>query len=91
MTFPLFDWDGGNLSHIARHSVAADEAEAAILDPRQRSTGIRIEDGEQRFGVIGATAAGRILFVSCTLRAGLIRVVTAYPANPRQRHRYRER
>lgn len=29
----MFDWDEGNIEHIARHGVEAREAEEAVLDP----------------------------------------------------------
>ena len=91
MTFPLFDCDAGNLLHVARHGVTADEVEAALFDPHQLTGGHRIEAGEERFGVIGATGRGRILFISYTLRSGLIRVVTAYPADRRRQRAYQAR
>ncbi len=44
---------------------------------------------ERRSGFIGATEAGRILYVAYTKRGGVIRVVTARDANSREKRSYR--
>ena len=85
---PGFDWDAHNAGHIGRHGVRPGEAEEVLsrqpLTLRESDTG-----WERRWVKIGETAAGRVLVVVHTFRAGKIRVVTAYPANRSQRSAYR--
>ena len=45
--------------------------------------------GEARGAVIGATDAGRILFVVFTRRRSTVRVITARDATPAEKRRYR--
>jgi len=47
--------------------------------------------GEVRYGLIGTTVEGRVLVVIDTWRGDLCRVVTAFPATPRQQRFYMER
>ena len=47
--------------------------------------------GERRFGLVGCTEDGRVLFVVYTIRHGLVRVVTAPDASAATRRRYRRR
>ncbi len=85
----LFDWDDGNLDHIARHNVTREEAEEALLDRRRVGVHVHQDSGEQRCGAIGATGDGRILAVVFTKRAAKLRVVTARTADQTERRRYR--
>ncbi len=87
----MFDWDEENEEHIAAHGLAPEDAEDAVLDPRRIGVPAYSVAGEQRRGLIGATGAGRIIFVVVTRRGALIRVVTAYDANEQQKRRYRRR
>ncbi|MGA9020618.1 MAG: BrnT family toxin [Terracidiphilus sp.] len=83
----MFDWDTGNLNHIALHGVSRVEAEQAVLnDPID----LQFQDGtgEERVVQVGETNAGRILVVVTTMRDHLIRVVTAFPAKRRIRKVY---
>ncbi len=70
----LFDWDAGNVSHIARHSVTPNEAEDAIL----------IEPLEMDMLCFGRTRSGRLLTVLYTMRRNKVRVVTAYDMSKNQ-------
>jgi uncharacterized DUF497 family protein len=77
-----FEWDAGNLGHIAAHGISRQEAEqAALNDPVE----IRWEviRGEQRNLSVGRTNKGSILVFSLTARGDAIRIVTAFPA-PRE-------
>lgn len=87
----VFDWDERNEEHIAGHGLYPEEVEDAVLDPRRIGAPAYDVAGEERRGLIGATAAGRVLFVVLARRADLIRVVTAYDANEQQKRRYRRR
>ena len=76
---PEFDWEEGNIRHIARHEVIPEEAEQAIRnDPLD--LGAQTVDGEERFLNLGLTNRGRLLVVVTTMRASKVRVVTAYAA-----------
>ena len=85
----MFDWDDGNIDHIARHGLEPYEVEEALLDPNLLTVTSR-KTTERRFAITGASEAGRILFVVYTLRGDDIRPVTAREANATQRRRYRK-
>lgn len=72
-----FDWDAANEEHIARHGVAAEDAEEAVTDPRRLRAPAYEVEGEERRAVVGATEDGRVLFVVYTRRDGRLRVITA--------------
>jgi len=77
MDHSLFDWDSENIGHIARHNVAPEEAEEVIVgDPLD--IGFDVLDGEERWSYLGETNDGRILWITITLRAKRMRVVTAF-------------
>jgi uncharacterized protein len=84
-----FDWDAGNLNHIARHNVTREEAEQTIsgesLDIELQIAG----DGESegRLLQVGETDNGRILQLLTTWRRGKVRVISAWDA-PKQLKSY---
>jgi uncharacterized DUF497 family protein len=91
-----FVWDddddaSGNVVHIWEHGVTPTEAEEAVLDSRAAPAQERWVGREQRYTIIGATAAGRILVVVFVMREDAIRVTTAYPAREREKRRHRRR
>ena len=83
-----FDWDEANTAHIARHGVRPEEA---LANPRRLVLRIRSQAGEERWAALGATEAGRILFVVFTRRRGRVRVITARDATLGEKRRYRKR
>ena len=84
-----FDWDDANLQHIARHGIAPEDAEDAILiEPLE--TDLQEFGGEHRVLCFGRTRSGRLLTVLYTQRRGKIRVVTAYAMTTRQQRMYFE-
>lgn len=84
-----FQWDEGNIPHIARHGVAPEEAEQVFFNgPLQLSSQHR--SNEARVVIIGKTDTGRILVVTWTLRGEQIRVVTAFTAKRRLCRLYEE-
>lgn len=85
-----FDWDFSNLEHIARHKVEQTEAEEAATDPAAiiAENVHRGSNGQRRFGLIGATEDGRVLFVVLEERRDMFRVVTAYTAEAEDRAAY---
>lgn len=82
-----FNWDRANIGHIARHKVAIAEAEQVIEnDPLDISKVAR--NGELRTVHLGETDSGRVLVIVVTERDGMYRVVTARPANRKERAFY---
>jgi uncharacterized protein len=86
----VFDWDDGNVEHIARHGLDPDDVEEALLDPRRIGAPARNSEGERRWAVLGATISGRIVLVVFTRGVGLVRVITAHDAVAAQRRRHRK-
>lgn len=82
-----FNWDEANKSHIARHGVRPEEAEQVLANEPLEVEAV-IRQDEFRRVCIGRTDPGRFLNVVYTIRNNEIRVVTAYPANRRQRRIY---
>jgi uncharacterized DUF497 family protein len=87
----MFEWDDGNIDHIAEHGLEPEDVEDALLDPRRLGTPAYNRGGEIRRAVLGATSAGRILFVVVTTRDAMLRVVTARDATRDEQRRYRRR
>ena len=77
-----FDWDSGNLGHIARHGVSRDEAEEVVLgDPLEMELQTEEGSGEEiRLLQVGQTVQGRILQLVTTWRNAKIRVISAWDA-----------
>jgi uncharacterized protein len=85
----LFDWDDGNLQHIARHDVTSAEAEQVILGmPIDLEYEVKDVANEERLSQLGATAQGRILQVISTWRQGKYQVISAWDAPKQLRLRY---
>jgi uncharacterized DUF497 family protein len=77
-----FDWDEGNIKHIARHSVLPHEVEQAVLDPHAILLEIQMIAAEERTRVLGMTTKGRILISVFTVRDETIRPITSRDAKP---------
>ena len=84
-----FQWDEANEAHIVRHNLDRFDVEEALLDPNGVDAAAANRGGETRYGFIGATVSGRVLYVVFTERDDDIRVVTAFDANASQKRRYR--
>ena len=88
-----FEWnDAKDRENKRKHRVSFEEAETAFLD----DWGVLIEDeeeGEERFVLIGMSAAFRVLVVSHTDRARdqVIRLISARKANRAERRDYEKR
>ena len=74
---PVFDWDDGNVGHLARHKITPQEAEQVMLHSPVEID-YQFIDGEERFVAVGMTRLGRFLTIIWTDRGGSIRVVTAF-------------
>ena len=90
-----FEWDTRKAAaNLKKHRVSFDEAQTAFLDEEA----LVIEDPdhsktEDRFILLGLSAALRVLFVChCVRESGsLIRVISARRANRSEQEQYRER
>lgn len=82
-----FEWDEGNIDHVARHDLTTAEAQEAILDPNAIMLEIQFEE-EERTKAVGRTNRGRILVVVFTFRGDAIRPITAYDAMKRDQDIY---
>ena len=81
----MYEWDEGNVDHIAEHGVRPWEAEEA-LDDRRR---IPFPAYGGRRGIVGRTLDGRLLVVIFEQAGSWRRVVTAYDAGAREERSYR--
>jgi uncharacterized protein len=85
----LFDWDEGNIRHIARHGVDVHEAEQCY-----RNDPLILEEqwigGEERYLALSETDTARRLAFVFTIRLDRVRVITAYPMTPEQQIIYEE-
>lgn len=79
-----FDWDDGNVIHIARHEIEPWEAEEVFNEfPLYRKA------KANRLTACGRTDSGRYLFVVFERKpGGVVRVVTARDANLSERRYY---
>ena len=83
----MFDWDRGNVEHIARHAVRPDEVEQVFAnDPIDMA--YEHADGEPRWTVVGHTMDFRVLLVVWTIRGQTIRPITGRQVNKRLREIY---
>ena len=81
-----FEWDDGNLDHIANHDVDEFEFEEAATDPERVPFGAH----SGNFGFIGKTDAGRLLVIIFERKSKrLWRAVTARDAKPPEKKSYR--
>ena len=82
-----FDWDGGNIAHIALHDILPGEVEEVFgSDPAD--VGFEAVNGEERWTSIGHTTALRVLVVVWTMRGDRVRTVTAFEAGNRAAAEY---
>ena len=87
-----FVWDRAKAAaNLRKHGVAFDEAATAFGDPLS----ITVPDpehsvGEQRWLLVGLSAAGRLLVVAHTEHGDEIGIITARPATRRERQTYEE-
>lgn len=86
-----FQWDKGNKGKSLRHRVTDEECEEVFFDPDKRLLKDALHSRtEDRYVLIGATKAQRLLFVVFTLRGDQVRVISARDLNKRERHLYEE-
>lgn len=83
-----FDWDATNTRHLKRHRVTPGKLEE-LISSEPIYVEHQAQSGEQRYKVLEATKAGRVLIGIWTPRDGRVRAVTAYPASRVYRELYR--
>lgn len=86
MRIAAFEWDDGNLSHIARHRVDADEVEEAFLG-RQHLYKTR----EGRYILLGRSGTGRHLLIVFRYESGVARPITARDMTDSEKRLYRRK
>lgn len=85
-----FDWDSGNQTKsLVKHGITTTEAEEAFFNFKQiLPDQIHSTKTEPRFVMYGQTDAGKILFISLTMRRKRVRIISARPANKTERETY---
>ena len=87
-----FEWDEQKAkSNLAKHGVEFEEASTVFADPL--SSTIHDPDHslfEDRFIIVGQSIRRRVLVVVHTDRSDSIRIISARPANRRERKDYEE-
>lgn len=85
-----FEWDDDKASeNEAKHGVSLPEAATVLADPLSITIpDPRHSQGEDRFLTLGRSYRGRLLVVWHTDRRGVIRIIGARPATPRERRDY---
>jgi hypothetical protein len=88
-----FEWDKGNHSKNAtKHKITTEEIESVFQLGLALPLGIQTNPpaSEQRLGLVGPNISGRMLQVAFVLREGRVRVISARPANKKERNQYEE-
>jgi len=86
-----FEWDKGNAEKNLKHGVEQLEIEQVFFSPPSVVfPDARHSSGENRWMLFGKTFSGRHLLVVFTLRARLIRPISARPMNKKEIQFYEE-
>ena len=85
-----FDWDDGNSGkNWIRHQVRDGECEEVFFNrPLVAVADEAHSEDEDRILVLGKTDSSRKLFLACTIRGTLIRVISARDMTKREREAY---
>jgi uncharacterized protein len=88
----VFDWNPHKaIGNLSKHGVTFEEAQTVFSNP----LAVIFDDvahsiGEQREIIIGDSKYRRLLVVTFTERSGVIRLISARLATPRERERYEQ-
>ena len=87
-----FEWDPvKSEANERKHGVTFHEASTAFGDPLSIAIGDPDHsESEERFLLLGRSAAGRLLSIAHTERQGAIRIISARTATRRERRKYEE-
>lgn len=86
-----FEWDEGNLTKsLEKHGITQLETEEAFFNfyvvfPDQRHS-----QTEKRFAMYGQTNEGEVLFIAFTIKNRRVRIISARPADKKERDTYEE-
>ena len=88
-----FEWDQGNIDkNYRKHGISPNEAEEVLLDENLAIIDdIKHSQVEKRYIALGKTSAKKVLFVIFTTRKGKIRIISARPANKKERGFYEKK
>jgi len=88
-----FDWDQGNTDKsYQKHGISVKESEELFLDENILFIDdIKHSQKERRFIAIGKTLEDKILFTVFNFRKDKIRIISARPANKKEKKQYEEK
>jgi len=85
-----FEWDSAKeRANRKKHGLGFRTAAKVFLDPHLIEFDDLDATGEPRFNAIGLVD-GRMLFVTCTLRGDVVRIISARGAEPHEKRKYHE-
>jgi uncharacterized DUF497 family protein len=90
-----FEWDSGNISkNKDKHNISTKEAESVFILGQALPLGVEINvpdaRSELRLGIIGKDLNGIVLQIAFVIRKKKIRIISARPANKKERVQYEE-
>ena len=84
-----FEWDErSQAKSLVKHRITKIEAEEAFFRDKLIQPDERHRRTEPRFGMYGQADKGKILFIAFSIRKGRIRIISARPANKKERETY---
>ena len=85
-----FQWDKGNVDKsYQKHEITPNEAEESFLDVKALVLrDVKHSQKEERYALIGRTTGNKLLFVVFTLRGKKTRIISARPANRKEKRKY---
>lgn len=84
-----FEWDGGNsVKNYSKHGVTASEIEECFFNFVRVSPDIFHSQNEERYNLLGETDSSKTLFITLTIRINKIRVISARPADKKEKQIY---
>lgn len=84
-----FEWDKGNLEHIKKHNVQAEECEELFTNkPLIVNEDETHSQKEKRFRVYGRTNENKLITMVSTIRNNKIRIISARDQNKKERKQF---
>jgi len=84
-----FQWDKGNIEHLAEHDITPREAEQVFCHFFVERVTAPI-NGEERYQALGSTDKGRYLVIAFTERGEYTRPITGWDMEPEDFNEYAE-
>lgn len=75
-------------SNLTKHGVSFEEAKTVLLDPQSLVREDEDAQDEQRWVMVGMSAAGRLLVVVHTMRGETVRLISARKATRKEANSY---